>query len=131
MSKLYSRTFGAVPEEVEHDQRVYEKVQLLQQFIRPEHLDILPKFQNETSWLVRIFCSHCSVHEKLSFIYSFFLIPGNDFLDFSSLVPPAKSYTIFILFSLFCSWPKRRFKTLIHISILVKSLRVFSIAAKL
>ena len=61
MSKLYSRTFGAVPEEVEHDQRVYEKVQLLQQFIRPEHLDILPKFQNETSWLVRIFCSHYNV----------------------------------------------------------------------
>ncbi|MCO5614860.1 hypothetical protein L7F22_069145 [Adiantum nelumboides] len=52
MTKLYSRTFASVPEEVEHDQRVYEKMHLLQQFIRPEHLDIPPKFQNETSWLL-------------------------------------------------------------------------------
>ncbi|KAH7439276.1 hypothetical protein KP509_04G053400 [Ceratopteris richardii] len=52
MTKLYSRTFASVPEELEHDQRVYEKLRLLQQFIRPEHLDIPPKFQNESSWLL-------------------------------------------------------------------------------
>lgn len=52
MTKLYFRTFASVPEEVEHDQRVYEKMHLLQQFIRPEHLDIRSEFQNETSWLL-------------------------------------------------------------------------------
>lgn len=52
MTKLYPRTFASLPEEAEHDQRVYEKMYLLQQFIRPEHLDIPPKFQNETSWLL-------------------------------------------------------------------------------
>lgn len=52
MTKLYSRTFASLPEEAEHDQRVYEKMHLLQQFMRPEHLDIPPKFQNETSWLL-------------------------------------------------------------------------------
>lgn len=52
MTKLYPRTFATVPEEVERDQRVSEKMYLLQQFIRPEHLDIQHKYQNETSWIL-------------------------------------------------------------------------------
>lgn len=65
MIKLYPRTFAAVPEEVEHDQRVYEKMQLLQQFVRPEHLDIPPKFRNETSWLVRASCTSYNARNHL------------------------------------------------------------------
>jgi hypothetical protein len=52
MTKLFARAFAPVPEEVEHDQRLSEKMGMLQQFIRPEHLDIPPSFQNESSWLV-------------------------------------------------------------------------------
>jgi hypothetical protein len=51
MTKLFARAFAPVPEEVEHDQRLSEKMGMLQQFIRPEHLDIPPSFQNESSWL--------------------------------------------------------------------------------
>ncbi|CAM6041414.1 unnamed protein product, partial [Sphagnum compactum] len=52
MTKLFARAFAPVPEEVEHDQRLSEKMGMLQQFIRPEHLDIPPSFQNESSWLL-------------------------------------------------------------------------------
>jgi len=52
MTKLFARAFAPVPEEVEHDQRLSEKMGMLRQFIRPEHLDIPPSFQNESSWLV-------------------------------------------------------------------------------
>ena len=52
MTKLFSRVFASVPEDANSDGELYEKMALLQQFVRPENLDIQPAFQNETSWLV-------------------------------------------------------------------------------
>jgi len=52
MTKLSSRVFASVPDDVEVDKQLSEKISLIQQFIRPENLDIKPAFQNETSWLV-------------------------------------------------------------------------------
>ena len=52
MTKLFNRVLASVPEDVESDEELFEKMALLQQFIRPENLDIKPEFQNETSWLV-------------------------------------------------------------------------------
>ncbi|KAK1313463.1 Vacuolar protein sorting-associated protein 9A [Acorus calamus] len=52
MTKLFNRAFASLPEEVKHDEELSEKMSLLQQFIRPESLDIKPTFQNETSWLL-------------------------------------------------------------------------------
>ncbi|KAI4993791.1 hypothetical protein ZWY2020_008104 [Hordeum vulgare] len=51
MTKLYNRVFASVPEDVKSDEELFEKISLLQQFIRPENLDIKPEYQNETSWL--------------------------------------------------------------------------------
>ncbi|CAL9156046.1 vacuolar protein sorting-associated protein 9A [Musa acuminata AAA Group] len=52
MTKLFSRVFASVPEDANSDGELYEKMALLQQFVRPENLDIQPAFQNETSWLL-------------------------------------------------------------------------------
>lgn len=52
MTKLFNRVFASVPEDVNSDGELYEKIALLQQFVRPEYLDIKPAYQNETSWLV-------------------------------------------------------------------------------
>jgi Rab5 GDP/GTP exchange factor len=52
MAKLYNRVFATVPEDARSDEELFEKMGLLQQFIRPENLDIKPEFQNESSWLV-------------------------------------------------------------------------------
>eukprot|EP01018_Ginkgo_biloba_P035530 Gb_22502 [translate_table: standard] len=52
MTKLFNRAFASLPEDVKRDQEISEKMSLVQQFIRPEHLEILPNFQNETSWLL-------------------------------------------------------------------------------
>ncbi|XP_042393214.1 vacuolar protein sorting-associated protein 9A-like [Zingiber officinale] len=52
MTKLFNRVFASVPEDVNSDGELYEKMALLQHFIRPENLDIKPAFQNETSWLL-------------------------------------------------------------------------------
>ncbi|KAK1308986.1 Vacuolar protein sorting-associated protein 9A [Acorus calamus] len=52
MTKLFNRAFASLPEDVKHDEELSEKMSLLQQFIRPENLDIKPTFQNETSWLL-------------------------------------------------------------------------------
>ncbi|OIV96693.1 hypothetical protein TanjilG_09235 [Lupinus angustifolius] len=51
-TKLLSRVFASVPDDVKLDDKLSEKMALLQQFIRPENLDIKPAFQNETSWLL-------------------------------------------------------------------------------
>ncbi|KAG5626410.1 hypothetical protein H5410_011628 [Solanum commersonii] len=32
--------------------KLHEKITLIQQYVRPENLDIKPTFQNESSWLV-------------------------------------------------------------------------------
>ena len=52
MTKLFPRVFASLPEDVQADDQLYEKIALVQQFIQPENLDIKPTFQNETSWLV-------------------------------------------------------------------------------
>lgn len=52
MTKLFTRVFASLPDDVKHDEELSEKMALIQQFIRPESLDIKPIFQNETSWLV-------------------------------------------------------------------------------
>lgn len=52
MSKLFTRVFASIPDDAKYDENLSEKMALLQQFIRPENLDIKPNFQNETSWLL-------------------------------------------------------------------------------
>ncbi|KAI3799752.1 hypothetical protein L1987_35054 [Smallanthus sonchifolius] len=52
MTKLFTRVFASHPDDVKLDDELYEKLALVQQFIRPEHLDIQPAYQNETSWLL-------------------------------------------------------------------------------
>jgi len=56
MTKLFTRTFASLPEEVKVDEQLHEKIALIQQFVRPENLDIKPTFQNESSWLVSELC---------------------------------------------------------------------------
>ncbi|KAJ8762976.1 hypothetical protein K2173_023105 [Erythroxylum novogranatense] len=51
MTKLFARVF-ALPDDVKVDDQLSEKLSLIQQFIRPENLDIKPAFQNEISWLL-------------------------------------------------------------------------------
>ncbi|KAL6179768.1 hypothetical protein ACLB2K_046439 [Fragaria x ananassa] len=52
MTKLFTRVFASLPDDVRLDNVLHEKMALVQQFIRPENLDIKPAFQNETSWLL-------------------------------------------------------------------------------
>ncbi|WCJ44570.1 Vacuolar sorting protein 9 (VPS9) domain [Euphorbia peplus] len=52
MTKLFTRVFASLPDDVKADEQLSEKMSLIQQFIRPENLDIKPIFQNETSWLL-------------------------------------------------------------------------------
>ncbi|XP_068642740.1 vacuolar protein sorting-associated protein 9A-like isoform X2 [Aristolochia californica] len=52
MTKLYNHAFAALPEDVKHDEQLYEKMALVQQFIKPGNLDIKPDFQNETALLL-------------------------------------------------------------------------------
>lgn len=53
MTKLFARVFASLPDDAKYDEKLSEKMALIQQFVRPENLDIKPIFQNETSWLVR------------------------------------------------------------------------------
>ncbi|KAJ3674154.1 hypothetical protein LUZ60_006146 [Juncus effusus] len=52
MNKLYNRTFATIPEDVRSDEILFEKMGLLQHFIRPENLDIKPQYHNESAWLL-------------------------------------------------------------------------------
>ncbi|KAE8718661.1 Vacuolar protein sorting-associated protein 9A [Hibiscus syriacus] len=52
MTKLFTRVFASLPDDVKKDEQLSEKMALVQQFVRPENLDIKPTFQNETSWLL-------------------------------------------------------------------------------
>ncbi|KAL4295879.1 hypothetical protein GQ457_12G014990 [Hibiscus cannabinus] len=52
MTKLFTRVFASLPDDVKHDEQLSEKMALVQQFVQPENLDIKPTFQNETSWLL-------------------------------------------------------------------------------
>lgn len=51
MTKLFPRVFATHPNDTKIDNELYNKSLLIQQFILPEHLDIRPVYQNETSWL--------------------------------------------------------------------------------
>ncbi|KAK3003754.1 hypothetical protein RJ639_019207 [Escallonia herrerae] len=53
MTKLSTRVFASLPDDVKVDDQLHEKMALLQQFVRPENLDIPVSYQNETSWLPR------------------------------------------------------------------------------
>ncbi|MED6167248.1 Vacuolar protein sorting-associated protein 9A, variant 3 [Stylosanthes scabra] len=52
MTKLFSRTFAASPEDSRTDNDISEKICLLQTFLKPEHLDIPALLRNEASWLL-------------------------------------------------------------------------------
>lgn len=52
MTKLFTRVYASLRDDVKIDEQLYDKIALIQQFVRPENLDIKPNFQNETSWLV-------------------------------------------------------------------------------
>lgn len=52
MTKLFTRVFASIPDDVKTDEQLSEKIALVQQFVCPENLDIKATFQNETSWLV-------------------------------------------------------------------------------
>ncbi|CAH8261092.1 unnamed protein product [Arabidopsis lyrata] len=52
MTKLFTRVFASNTEEVIADEKLFQKMSLVQQFISPENLDIQPTFQNESSWLL-------------------------------------------------------------------------------
>lgn len=52
MTKLFTRVFASFPDDVKADEQLSDKIALVQQFIRPENLDIKPTFQNESSWLL-------------------------------------------------------------------------------
>lgn len=53
MTKLFDRTFAASVEDPIADMEISDKIGLLQQFVRPHHLDIPKVLRNEASWLVR------------------------------------------------------------------------------
>lgn len=65
MTKLFTRVFASLPDDVKQDEQLSEKMALIQQFIRPENLDIKPAFQNETSWLVSI--SHSGLFSQCGY----------------------------------------------------------------
>ncbi|CAL9048588.1 unnamed protein product [Musa banksii] len=52
MTKLFNHVFASVQEDANSDEELTEKMALLQQFVRPENLDVKKAFQNETSWLL-------------------------------------------------------------------------------
>ncbi|XVF36828.1 hypothetical protein REPUB_Repub19eG0092000 [Reevesia pubescens] len=52
MTKLFTRVFASLPDDVKQDEQLSQKIALVQQFVRPENLDIKSTFQNETSWLL-------------------------------------------------------------------------------
>lgn len=52
MTKLFACVFASIPDDVKLDDQLSDKMALIQQFIRPENLDIKPAFQNEISCLL-------------------------------------------------------------------------------
>ncbi|KQK12196.1 hypothetical protein BRADI_1g02117v3 [Brachypodium distachyon] len=54
MTKLFDRTFVSSAEDAAADAEVSEKIGLLQQFLRPCHLDIPKILHNEASWLLAV-----------------------------------------------------------------------------
>lgn len=58
MTKLFSRTFSSSPGDTKLDLEISEKINLLQTFLKPEHLDIPLVLRNDASWLVCILASN-------------------------------------------------------------------------
>ncbi|KAG0546728.1 hypothetical protein BDA96_01G018600 [Sorghum bicolor] len=54
MTKLFDRTFGTSTEDAVTDMEISEKIGLLQQFVKPHHLDIPKILHNEASWLLAV-----------------------------------------------------------------------------
>ncbi|KAG1334676.1 putative Vacuolar protein sorting-associated protein [Cocos nucifera] len=52
MIKLFNQVFASPRVDGKHDEELFEKMALLQQFVQTENLDIKPTFQNGTSWLL-------------------------------------------------------------------------------
>ncbi|KVI06894.1 vacuolar protein sorting-associated protein 9A-like isoform X1 [Cynara cardunculus var. scolymus] len=52
MTKLFNRVFASHPDDIKIDNELHQKSALIQQFIRPEHLEIRQIYENETSWLL-------------------------------------------------------------------------------
>lgn len=50
MTKLFTRVFASHPDDIKTDNEFNRKSSLVQQFIRPEHLEIQPSYQSQT-WL--------------------------------------------------------------------------------
>ncbi|GJM97212.1 hypothetical protein PR202_ga14121 [Eleusine coracana subsp. coracana] len=77
MTKLFDRTFGSSAEDAMADMEISEKIGLLQQFVKPPHLDIPKVLHNEASWLVSYsFCSNYNanppqLHSNLKFVQLF------------------------------------------------------------
>ena len=71
MTKLFSRTFAASPEDVRIDNEISEKICLLQTFLKPEHLDIPALLRNEASWLVCIFRMYIYVLNLATFLMAY------------------------------------------------------------
>ncbi|PWZ32786.1 Enoyl-CoA hydratase 2, peroxisomal [Zea mays] len=55
MTKLFDRTFGTSTEDDVSDMDISEKIGLLQQFVKPHHLDIPKVLHNEASWLALLY----------------------------------------------------------------------------
>ncbi|XP_072964177.1 vacuolar protein sorting-associated protein 9A-like [Typha angustifolia] len=51
MTKLFNRTFASSAEDAKADMDIFEKIRLLQHFVKPDHLDVPVIIQNEASWL--------------------------------------------------------------------------------
>lgn len=67
MTKLFTRVFASNTEDVIADEKLFQKMSLVQQFISPENLDIQPTFQNESSWLVSRFSQKLACNSVPSF----------------------------------------------------------------
>eukprot|EP00850_Spirogloea_muscicola_P003026 SM000012S25288 [mRNA] locus=s12:93969:98406:- [translate_table: standard] len=52
MTKLFQRAFAPTGEDLDNDRQLSERMAVLQNFIKPEHLDIPPNFYNEAAWLL-------------------------------------------------------------------------------
>ncbi|KAL5076591.1 hypothetical protein RYX36_015575 [Vicia faba] len=88
MTKLFARVFASIPDDVKLDDQLSEKMALVQQFIRPENLDIKPAFQNEPSWLLaqkglQKINTHKAPRDKLICILNCCKVIGNLLLNAS------------------------------------------------
>lgn len=88
MTKLFDRTFAASVEDPIADMEISDKIGLLQQFVRPHHLDIPKVLRNEASWLLAVkelqkINSFKSPREKLLCIMSCCQVINNLLLNVS------------------------------------------------